>query len=345
MAAALSVETLLAPADRARHAVYRLLGPWAGPWAANRERRVAWMGALLVLLALASTVTVPLWMLALGPIVLGVPHIVADVRYLVVRPGYHERGSLIAAAGVPLAIGAITGEVIWAPIAASGALLVARCTQQRRIAGLLLALPLAVLCARFSGYAELAFAHLHNVIALALWWAYRPRKTSLHAIPLALFAALTIALLCGLAEPLLSALGTLSGPEGSTSLRRHLASLAPFAGPELGLRLVLAYAFAQAVHYAVWLRLLPEDDRARQAPRSFTSSWRALRDDLGLPLLAIAFAVALGIAAWAAVSLAAARTGYLRFAVFHGQLELAAAALLWAERRGSQRPTREPRRC
>jgi len=333
MAAVLSVEMLLGPADRVRHAVYRALGPWAGAWASNRERRIAWLGVALVLLALAATVTVPLWMLALGPIVFGVPHVVADVRYLVVRPGYHRRLPLVVAAGAPLAVGAATGDVVWAMIAAAGALFVARTSWPRRLTGLTVAITLAVVCARLPGYAELAFAHLHNLIALALWWAYRPRRTCLHAIPLLLFSALSLALLCGMAEPVLATAGTLAGPEGASSLRAHLRSLAPFAGPELGFRLVLAYAFAQAVHYAVWLRLVPEEDRAREAPRSFTSSWRALREDLGLTSLAIAFALALGVAVWAAVSLAEARTGYLRFAVFHGQLEVVAAALLWSEGR------------
>lgn len=331
MAAGLSAEVLLAPADRVRHAFYRWLAPWAGSWLARRERRVAALGTGLVLLAFASTLLAPLWLLALGPVVLGVPHIVSDVRYLVVRPGYHARWPLALAAGVPLALGAISGDVVWAPLAAAGALAVARGGRSRRALGFALAIPLAAVCARFAGYAELAFAHLHNLVALALWWGYRERKTALHAIPLVLFAALMVALLSGAATT-----GMLTGPTGAGSLRAHLASLAPFATPELGVRYVLAFAFAQSVHYAVWLRLVPEEDRAREAPRSFTSSWRALRDDLGVVPLALAGAVAVCIAAWAVFDLAAARTGYLRGAVFHGQLELVAAALLWAEGRSAR---------
>jgi hypothetical protein len=39
----------------------------------------------------------------------------------------------------------------------------------------------------------------------------------------------------------------------------------------------------------------------------------------------------IALAAWAAVSLGAARNGYIQMAFFHGYLELAAAALIWAE--------------
>ncbi len=40
---------------------------------------------------------------------------------------------------------------------------------------------------------------------------------------------------------------------------------------------------------------------------------------------------ALALAVWAAVNVGAARNGYIQMAFFHGYLELAAAALLWAE--------------
>jgi len=42
---------------------------------------------------------------------------------------------------------------------------------------------------------------------------------------------------------------------------------------------------------------------------------------------------ALGLIGWAFAGPGAARDGYLRLAFFHGHLELAAGALLWAEGR------------
>jgi hypothetical protein len=171
------------------------------------------------------------------------------------------------------------------------------------------------------------FAHLHNVIAVALWWMWRPRGARLHWVPLVLFAAFSALLLAGAAQPLLG----LRGP----GLAHHLRTLAPGAGTDLGVRLVLSFAFAQSVHYGVWLRLVPEEDRGRPTPRTFAASFRALQADLGTRTLVIFGAAALGLAIWAAFDLIAARAGYLRFAAFHGQLELAAFALLWAEGRRS----------
>lgn len=113
----------------------------------------------------------------------------------------------------------------------------------------------------------------------------------------------------------------------------HLASLAPGVAGPLGIRLVLAFAFAQSVHYAVWTRLLPEQDRERETPRTFAESYRALRADLGAPLCLICVAAVIVIAVWACADLAAARTNYLRLSTFHSHVELALAAFFLIEGR------------
>jgi hypothetical protein len=98
------------------------------------------------------------------------------------------------------------------------------------------------------------------------------------------------------------------------------------------MRLLVLYAFAQSVHYVVWLRLLPEDDRKSPTPRSFAQSYRALRADVGSLALWLFTLAALALAVWAAFDVGRARNGYIQLAFFHGYLELAAGALLWAER-------------
>jgi hypothetical protein len=101
----------------------------------------------------------------------------------------------------------------------------------------------------------------------------------------------------------------------------------------MGVRLVLFYAWAQSLHYGIWLRLIPEDDRDRPSPRTWVRTWRALRDELGVAVVLGTVALTLGLALWAAWDLAAARGGYLRFVRFHGFLELAAGAVFLVEGR------------
>ena len=178
----------------------------------------------------------------------------------------------------------------------------------------------------------LAFVHLHNAMALALWWALRPRDRRALAV-VALVVAGAALLLVGALDPVVAAASGWQVPLAIPGLDAHAQAYAPGAEAPWAMRVVLSFAFLQAVHYAIWLRLVPEDARQRPAPRPFRASWRALRDDLGRPLLGLALLLALGIATWGALDLIAARAGYLRLATFHGYLELAVAALLLLERR------------
>ena len=55
--------------------------------------------------------------------------------------------------------------------------------------------------AQWGGWiADVVFGHLHNLIAVGLWWAWRRRPSRLHWLPLALFAAGTALLLGGAAD-------------------------------------------------------------------------------------------------------------------------------------------------
>src|SRR3954469_580283 len=88
---------LIAPLNPLRASLLRAIAPRARSLVVARDRRVAVVGACLIVTALVLTTLLPLWFLALGPLVWGVPHIVSDVRYLVARPGYHRRPWVIAA--------------------------------------------------------------------------------------------------------------------------------------------------------------------------------------------------------------------------------------------------------
>jgi hypothetical protein len=251
---------------------------------ADREARVLWLGLASVATSFVAALCFPKAMLLVGPLLLGVPHLLADVRYLVVRQGHHRSlffWLLIAAPALATSLGAAP---TWGFAAVVGAGLLRRSPCVTALGLCLVALGL-----RFGWDAQLVFLHAHNAVALVLWWRWRKRSRSMLLIPAA-------ALLGWL---LLWLLGTLD---------------------------TTAFAFAQAVHYAVWLRLIPDDDRARPAPRSFRASWQALVKDFGpWPLLGF-LALALFVAAWGLYDSQAAREGYFALATFHGYLELGVLA-------------------
>lgn len=335
-----------APLDHTRRALLVALGGFGRRLVRERELRVG-LGALLALVvAFVGATVLPVVLLALGPILLGVPHVLSDVRYLVVRRGLHRR-TLAVIAAVPLLASAIVGHVWLALAGAATVALFASTSPTRRAVVAIGFGALAVVAARHRYVADLVFAHAHNAIAVVLWLLWRPRIGRWHLAAIALYVLAAAAIVLGLHEPWLTGL---DHRFVGFALEDATASLVPAAWQDrpISSRLVILFAFAQSIHYAVWLRLVPDDDRERATPRTFRASWRALRADLG-PWLLGAFALtALGVAVWALVDLGAARHGYLRAALFHGQLELMALALVATEGRprpgGATRPLRIRRR-
>jgi len=327
---------LLRPLDLVRLRIFKAITPWAIPVIRRRDLRVALFGSATVLVALGATLVVPFWLLALGPILWGTPHILSDIRYLVVRPGIHQRPRLWMPAGALILVAGLGFYSMQAGLAAAAAVAILADGPAGRkliVVGIVACLIWAATAA--GSVSMIVFAHLHNFIAVLLWWSWRPRVRVLHAVVPILFLVASFLLLSGYVAPLANGFEWIpSGLDASY----HLGSLAPGVAAPWGLRLVLLFAFAQAVHYGVWLRLIPEDDRPQPTPRSFSASARALHADLGSLVLIVATLLILGIAIWAAFDLANARYSYLRMALFHGYLELAAASFLFVEGVRSKTP-------
>jgi hypothetical protein len=318
----------------------RLLGPSRmRPLVTNRELRVALSGGLGMATALGLTLACPLLLLIISPLILGVPHLIADVRYLVAQPGYHRRLRLALPVGTALLFSAAGFGMQAGLCAVLLTLLLAGGSGvrpwSRRALGIIPVAALVYVGLSQGWYwLELGLAHLHNFLAVLLFYLWRPsglrRQGRLHLIPVGLFVAFSGVLLFGLLSAGPRALGAFSGYDGldADGQRDLLAPLLPLAWAT---RLLLLFAFAQAVHYTIWLRLIPEEARLRAAPRTFRHSLQSLHSDMGGTLLGLALLVGVALALWATMDLAAARTGYFRLALFHGYLELCVLALWWVE--------------
>jgi hypothetical protein len=307
------VTVLVAPADRVRAAVLRVLGPTVRPLLSDRELRVAVTAGAAMILLFTACMTIPGVMLSWGPIALGVPHLLGDLRYLVARRGLARRRGFWILVAIPLAATWIWPTLPVGLCAVLGAILLARGPIWLLAAGG----ALIYVCARAGFSADLIFAHGHNLIALGIWWAWSRRAGRAHLVPLLLFVAAAASIFLN------------GGPAVPGDL-----GLAPLGvSEEIAARFVIFFAFAQAVHYTVWLRLIPEEDRERPGVRSFASSARALIGDLGGWIVVVAVLAQVALIAWAILDVDAARRGYLRVGVFHGHLELAVIALFVLEGR------------
>ncbi len=315
-----AAELVWSPLDLGRRFFLRALLPWVAPLIADRARRVLWLAVLLLAAAFATTLAVPVLMLTVGPLLLGVPHLVADVRYLVLRPGLHRRvdGWLVLP---PLVAAVLGAPPAWVLVGLLPCALLAAGPWWRSSTVALVSVALIALAWRWPWQAQWALLHGHNVIALWLWWGWRSRPKSHRWVPvLALGGAAT--LLLGADAWVLS----FWAPAGATQLADFAEQLSPGLDGPWPTRVLLSFCFLQAVHYALWLRLVPEDDRRRPAPRSFKASWDALRGDLGPVVLWGALALWAGLLCWGLVAPEAARVGYLNVAAWHAYLELFVAA-------------------
>ncbi|MBX3220749.1 MAG: hypothetical protein KF795_09535 [Labilithrix sp.] len=327
----------VATLDALRARTLRLVAPLAPRLLGDRERRVVAYGLVAIAAAFALTVAAPMALLMVGPLVLGVPHLAADVRYLVARPGLHRRAGFWLFVAAPACLSFLHPHAWVSMSAIAGAALVARAPRGHRLVVALAGALMVAACFRLGRVADVALAHAHNAIAVALFALWSRRRSRLHGLVVLGFVLGVVAIGLGALDSRL----VLDGAPGSRLFGIDLpaadalvGALAPLGDPVMAVRAVLAFAFAQSVHYAVWVRLVPEDDRPRPGLRSFASSLRALVADLGRPVVAATGVVGVGLAAWACFELAAARDGYLRLAVFHGPLELGAATLLLLEGRG-----------
>jgi hypothetical protein len=306
----------------------------APPRAMIHERSSV-IAMVLVAAALVATLASPLWLLLVAPLVLGVPHLAADLRYLIVRGPLRPATIVMIATPLAAIIGLRAAALVGAALeprreVALGVMAIAlgasaagrgRPRTFALIAVGVIAVP-ALLAPRL---ATLVLLHGHNAVALVIWlrWTDRGVRAPVR-LAIVLGVVATIALITlGAFDACLRA-----APATHLDLAQLAHSFAPGAGPVAGGRVVLLYAFAQALHYGIWLRLVP-DGLARPG----ASGIAGLRRDFGargLGLLAVA-SVSLPVVAMAGDA-ARVRDTYLALVVFHAWLELAVIGYLVAAR-------------
>lgn len=337
------VEERLWAVDALRRTVYRGFAPVLAPYLAARGTRVAWLTAFVLASSLALAVVAPLPMLALGPLLLGVPHLVADWRYLVVRPRLHERPGAWAV-GALLVVTALSRDLVPALLVAVPAAVMGRGPAWRRAAAAAFWLGAAGLAFVATRWTAFAVAQGHNFVAALIWTLlggalHGPARARGWLV--AAFVAAAAALALGAFDPVLAVTARWNLP-GAAPLLEHAGAAAPFDDPLWRQRGVVTFAFAQSVHYGLWLRILPEEARPRPSTRSWRASFRALRAEVSDPLLAAALVATAAFFLWGTASWAGARHAYLAFAFFHGPLEFAVLTTWFVEGRVSARPPAEP---
>ena len=285
---------------------------------------------LLCLISFAAVIAGPLWVLLLAPIVFGVPHVGADIRYLVLRPyGRGLRGDLLlilapifvllvfgllAGFGMPRLIGVEIGL----GMAAIGiAVSQSRLAEGRKFALLAALLLLAVLMIEHPRPTYTALLHLHNFIAVAIWFTLFRSAGSRSEGRMILIILSGFALAVSAAGYFLPNMFQFAGSPDGFGVKEAAAALMPGQPLDYAAVVIRLYAFMQLMHYVIWLFLVPSSSGAG-----------SLRSDFG----------AGGLAACAGLTVITITAGYflplrtreiyLTASIFHAWLELAVGSYL-----------------
>jgi hypothetical protein len=363
-------ERALSPLDAARGAVLRSV---AGiqplrEVIANRNIRVPIGLTVHALIAFVIALLVPSLSLVVAPIVLGVPHVVSDIRYLVLRRNLPRSwlwaiavfgGALFVFRFVPV-LDPLTPDrlVVEHAVASSwvllGALLGGRSAGLRKRSALAIAVALLIagLSLAEPHLFRLVLAHAHNLMAIVIWLmlfrsapappaaALEP-KAGARSWPTRQARSLGLALL-PVVLVLLGGAWLASGTLLEFTMRHGVLSflglhlffaadwLAPGVRDPQAVGLTSAFAFLQSVHYGIWLWAIPQDEAKTQRTTTFRMTWRALRRDLR-PLGVQATLAVVSFVLIAGV-MAPIRTQMLVLSLggFHAWLELAVLAFLLA---------------
>jgi hypothetical protein len=262
----------------------------------RRDTRIAALGALQVTLLFALAMRWPVAMYFVGPVVLGVLHLAADVRYLAFRltlPRLLLGASLALALGLTV-VRACVGLRVASPILGArvdilvgaawvGLALVLRLSRQPAR----LAIALVPFAAALGGMlafpqmVDLLLTHGHNCAAFVLWFTLfrRQGRTGWAASPLVLVGVATLVLLSGVWIPWTSAHGGLMA-FGQKAARLGMG-LAPGAGARLSVSVAAAFVFLQSVHYAVWTGWIAQDCLPGEGTPTFRQTVRSLERDFG----------------------------------------------------------------
>ena len=317
--------------DRVRSPALKLVlarSAWLRTIAASRALRIEFLALASIAVALVLTVGATATMFLWVPLVLGVPHLVADVRYLVLRPysptlqrwrDLSVAALLIAAAWYSSSLASVQlgGAAVLAALVLTP--LTTRTPQAllRRGAWLAAAAALYVVVWRNPLMSLYVLLHGHNVVAIVLFSVVFGRGRARWLVPM--IAATGAALIVG---------GAFDHWLAVRQLDEFTGYLLPTSAldawsPTMCARVAVSFVFLQSVHYTIWLRLIPEQTRQRNGMRSFSASLRALQQDFGWITVWLITAVATALIAFGMHDALDARQWYLRIAGSHAYLELA----------------------
>jgi hypothetical protein len=265
----LALESAVTPLDAARRAILQLAtrSRFVTQVIARRDTRLACLATTQVIVLFLLAVRIPVALFFLGPVLFGVAHLAADVRYLALQRA-PPRALVVASVVLALALTAVRAAagfrlvripiadqidvvlgMVWVALALGLALSRSSARKVAFVApAFLLVAATVVTHPRLAG---LVLVHAHNVIAVVAWLVLFRRRPAWTVVPLLLMVIFAAVLLSGLTLPWAFEHGGMLA--FGTRVERLGAWMTPGLSAELGAAVATTFVFMQGVHYAVWI--------------------------------------------------------------------------------------------
>jgi hypothetical protein len=314
----------------------------------SRAHRILSLGLLALTFYFFVSQFFPLWVLLVGPIIWGVPHIISSLRYNSLSFPIEKKNLfykvqtlawlLVFAYRLSIDVYEISLPLEQYPfafelIAMSVSFVLQICIQKELNMKVLLGFfafsSLVIATHFYPVYVSLILLIGHNYLPLINWWASCQTKADRQVFIIfsITFITLSLSILFGLIDPLFHYLSPVAN---IGFLHWDYSDIVTAIGGDINdykfwYHVVCLYAFSQAVHYFMWLKAIPENYQPSQHPPSFRWSFNRLNSDFGsASIFVFLILILLGSAYWLFIEFHTARIIYFCIASYHGFMEISA---------------------
>ncbi len=307
----------------------------------HRPYRLAVFFVLSLITNFFISIFFPLYGLLLGPIIFGIPHMFASLRYLPKMAVSKQTPQaminyvgfiFIIAATIRIAFNEYHFALKFLPngpelfMVCISLLSIAFLTKQKftNLIFTFLLVSMLSICSYAYPYQTIgALVLIHNFLSFVFWLkaSTSTKDTTVAVVSLLVFSLVTFLILFGTFDALMiyRPTGILNNALNDLSIG---SMISPGSSFEFWSRAVSAYAFGQGMHYFVWLKAIPEQELKDGPTISFNKSFKMLEADIGKRTIFACILLMLFILAICLFkSFPAARYIYLVIASFHGYFE------------------------
>lgn len=318
----------------------------------NRSSRILLLFITASCFYFLASAFFPMWVLLIGPILWGVPHVISSIRYTSFSFEKTQRQQLfIFQLSIWLVVFAYRISVdlfqVALPLSEYPLLFESICLSisflyhvqlkpQVNAKLVFSTLLFSILLASTYTYpieTALFILIAHNYIPLIPWYQSCQTKQDKNTFFLAtaIYFVFSILILFGVFESLYTHFKPFTEISGLNWSYEQIIEpfLSSKSNMQLWYRIVVLYSFSQALHYFIWLKAIPENHQKQQYPPSFKLSLNRLSTDFGTSSTIFLFALTLvGLLIWVLFEFHIARLIYFAIASYHGFMEISTMPFL-----------------